>query len=395
MNRTFWLSALVTSVMLPGIGAGSVSAQQLQNPTFVTDVSNWTAASDAAVSWDPLDADTSPVSGSALVTNSSTVEVDSTGASQCLGNISEERPYEISGTIRIPSGQTTTGLAHLVVLWYGGPACSNVLDVDTSSSLLSSITNAWEPVRGVFVSPAGTQSASLSLDVLKVEDTASLRAHFDNIVFVGGIFKGAFESGDTSGWSETVGFREPPPITYISLQITPGSVLPSGGTLALLALVKDDVGWGVPNAPVHFLTEAGSLDSGGAILPTDAYGQATDTLTLTAGDINALGSRTFNVLARTVDFTGAQIEAVFQVHVQVGVPIADFTWFTNGLEVNFQNQSTGGQPLSFLWNFGDGTTSTIEHPVKIYSNPGDYTVCLTATNSVSNNTLCQTVTVSQ
>ena len=44
----------------------------------------------------------------------------------------------------------------------------------------------------------------------------------------------------------------------------------------------------------------------------------------------------------------------------------------------FTSTSTGA--TSFLWNFGDGTTSTQANPGKIYSNPGVYTVSLVAGN---------------
>ena len=146
---------------------------------------------------------------------------------------------------------------------------------------------------------------------------------------------------------------------------------------------------------MNFNTEAGSLASGGAVVAADGNGQARDVLTVTAQDVDALGSRTFNVRAETVDFSGAPIEAVFQVRVQTGAPIASFTWSSNRLEVTFQNQSTGDQPLSYLWNFGDGTTSTLQNPIKTYSNPGDYTVTLSVTNSVGTDTVTQTVTVTQ
>ncbi|MFB3894946.1 MAG: M6 family metalloprotease domain-containing protein [bacterium] len=38
-------------------------------------------------------------------------------------------------------------------------------------------------------------------------------------------------------------------------------------------------------------------------------------------------------------------------------------------------------PTSWLWSFGDGTTSTIQHPSHTYYYPGVYTVTLTVTNS--------------
>jgi PKD repeat protein len=45
------------------------------------------------------------------------------------------------------------------------------------------------------------------------------------------------------------------------------------------------------------------------------------------------------------------------------------------LTVKFQNFS-GGQALRFLWDFGDGTTSTDEAPTHTYVAEGNYTVTL-------------------
>ena len=52
------------------------------------------------------------------------------------------------------------------------------------------------------------------------------------------------------------------------------------------------------------------------------------------------------------------------------------------LTVNFTNLSTGA--ASFLWNFGNGRTSTQVNPPNIYSNPGAYTVSLIAFGPGSN-----------
>ena len=46
--------------------------------------------------------------------------------------------------------------------------------------------------------------------------------------------------------------------------------------------------------------------------------------------------------------------------------------------VNFANNSCNGE--TYLWNFGNGETSTEVSPTYAYSNPGEYTVTLTATN---------------
>lgn len=73
-------------------------------------------------------------------------------------------------------------------------------------------------------------------------------------------------------------------------------------------------------------------------------------------------------------------------------PIADFTSnVTSGirpLTVNFTNKSSGG--TSYLWNFGDSTTSTAENPTKVYSSVGTYTVSLKVTNTAGSVTATKT-----
>lgn len=65
-------------------------------------------------------------------------------------------------------------------------------------------------------------------------------------------------------------------------------------------------------------------------------------------------------------------------------PIASFQFAvsaTNHLEVTFTNFSQNA--TSYEWNFGDGLTSVEANPVHIYAAPGNYTVVLTAKNSVN------------
>ncbi|MEQ1797475.1 MAG: PKD domain-containing protein [Lacibacter sp.] len=50
-------------------------------------------------------------------------------------------------------------------------------------------------------------------------------------------------------------------------------------------------------------------------------------------------------------------------------------------EVKFTNKSTGPGTLSYLWDFGDGTTSTATDPKHIYNVKGIYTIKLTVTSS--------------
>ena len=62
------------------------------------------------------------------------------------------------------------------------------------------------------------------------------------------------------------------------------------------------------------------------------------------------------------------------------------------LSVNFSNTSTGDN-LSWLWNFGDGGTSTQQSPTYTYQAIGNYTVLLTTTNNYGSDTKTGIVTV--
>lgn len=63
------------------------------------------------------------------------------------------------------------------------------------------------------------------------------------------------------------------------------------------------------------------------------------------------------------------------------LPITNFTSLSGpGNTVIFQNTSTNG--VSYLWDFGDGTTSTAANPSHVYATSGQWTVSLEATNAL-------------
>lgn len=53
------------------------------------------------------------------------------------------------------------------------------------------------------------------------------------------------------------------------------------------------------------------------------------------------------------------------------------------------DQSVGSN-LSYLWNFGDGTSSTLHFPTHTYSQLGNYTVCLTVSSGTCSSQYCLT-----
>ena len=74
-------------------------------------------------------------------------------------------------------------------------------------------------------------------------------------------------------------------------------------------------------------------------------------------------------------------------------PVANFTATTTpdvAAPVQFTDNSYA--PDSWYWDFGDGTTSTLQNPSHTYTAPGTYTVTLTVTNAFGNNTMEQNIT---
>jgi PKD repeat protein len=61
----------------------------------------------------------------------------------------------------------------------------------------------------------------------------------------------------------------------------------------------------------------------------------------------------------------------------------------------FKNNSIGSDIREYLWNFGDGITSSDTSPVHVYSTYGEYSVCLSAFSLSGNkfNTICRNIPV--
>ena len=82
------------------------------------------------------------------------------------------------------------------------------------------------------------------------------------------------------------------------------------------------------------------------------------------------------------------------VDVSLGTaPVADFQAQTDGLRALFTDMSTGS-PTSWSWDFGDGTSSTVQNPSHTYAQAGTYNVTLRATNVAGSSSKTKFVTVS-
>jgi len=72
--------------------------------------------------------------------------------------------------------------------------------------------------------------------------------------------------------------------------------------------------------------------------------------------------------------------------------LSSFTYVKTGNTVEFTNTSTNSQ--NYLWNFGDGNSSTATNPTHTYATTGTYIVTLNSSNDCSDNTSSQTINLS-
>ncbi|MDX2436473.1 MAG: hypothetical protein QNL88_05415 [Acidobacteriota bacterium] len=162
----------------------NLPAQVLVDDTFDENVDSWPAGWENTIVWDPLDEQGSSSSGSALVTNISTTAGDATGSQLCVEGIEAGELYRVGADVLVPEGQTETGVARLLLRWYGdGCAGSQTGSWVITNEIDSSDSETWLPVSAAGVAPEETRSARIRLGIRKSEADGSLAAHFDNVVF--------------------------------------------------------------------------------------------------------------------------------------------------------------------------------------------------------------------
>jgi serine protease AprX len=169
----------------------------------------------------------------------------------------------------------------------------------------------------------------------------------------------------------------------ITVQPTPTSIPSTGGKVQLLAIVRDANGQPQAGQGVNFTTDLGTLDSRGGIITTGADGLAHDTLRVSATDL--LNNTTaIHVMAQTAGSDGGLVSGSATIQVVTSRPVAHFSYtpLADKQTVQFTNQSTGSS-LTYLWTFGDGSSSMDQNPLHPYTQTGPVVVQLTVTNSAT------------
>ena len=97
-------------------------------------------------------------------------------------------------------------------------------------------------------------------------------------------------------------------------------------------------------------------------------------------------------MKRFLLFTGMiALIAIVLTSCKKDPPVCDFTYVANGLTVTFTSAATNSD--TYLWEFGDGETSTEMNPVHKYEGGGDYEVKLTVTGEGGSDYKRETITV--
>jgi len=90
------------------------------------------------------------------------------------------------------------------------------------------------------------------------------------------------------------------------------------------------------------------------------------------------------IKATAIDDSRNTISDEITVFLTEGVPVADFA--ANQISISLDSSGqffdrSINNPVSWLWDFGDGNTSDSKNPSHAYSSLGTYTISLTVTNS--------------
>ncbi|MEW6073616.1 MAG: PKD domain-containing protein [Planctomycetota bacterium] len=111
----------------------------------------------------------------------------------------------------------------------------------------------------------------------------------------------------------------------------------------------------------------------------DRFGQCVDTL----GDLDGDGFPEVAISARWEDTAAPNAGIVYICTISDGSITPTVAWFgatpltgNAPLAVSFADASMGVDLDAWSWDFGDGTTSSLQNPSHVYTNPGTYSVRL-------------------
>ena len=179
------VSRFALFLVLAAVGGTAAAQNLLVNPNFDSNVAGWSFTTPGTFTWDSsLDAGSNPLSGSGRLDNTSPATNGTSFAAQCVA-VTGGSTYDFLAKIRIPSGQSQTGHANVVVNFYDGASCGGSNVGGTASPIvLSTTTDTWVQSQVLaFAAPGTAVSAQVNLWVDKVEANGSFVVNFDDAAF--------------------------------------------------------------------------------------------------------------------------------------------------------------------------------------------------------------------
>ena len=160
-------------------------------------------------------------------------------------------------------------------------------------------------------------------------------------------------------------------ITVVGVPVASFTGAPTSGSIPFTVTFTDTT----TNSPTSWAWTFGDGGTSTSQNPSHVY-TSVGTYDVSLVATNAAGTSSYTRTAMVVTSSTAS------------VPVAAFTGTpttgTTPMAVTFTDTSNNS-PTSWLWDFGDGGTSTSQNPTYVYNYAGTYNVTLTATNSAGTN----------
>ncbi len=312
--------------------------------------------------------------------------------------LTDTLPDDVSFLSSVPGAPTCTETAGVVTCNLGSLAFEASSEVIVHTRVSTSASGTLSNTATAFAtqldwSPANNSAAELTTVGPPICDLAVRKIDSADPVDPGDPFTYTVSVGNYGpSLAGSVTLTDPLPEDVVFVSVDPGAptCTESGGTVTCNLGPLD--ARSAKDVTIDVVTNA------------DFMGSVTNIASVTGPDLDPVQSNneaieaTQSMVVFADGFESGDVSAWSDSTVCPGCPVADFSFFTNGLTVDFLNQSSGDPPLSYHWDFGDGTQPPNrfdENPVHTYSTPGIYNVTLTVSNSMGTDSIMKPVTVSQ
>ncbi|TXB65346.1 PKD domain-containing protein [Vicingus serpentipes] len=220
----------------------------------------------------------------------------------------------------------------------------------------NSVSTGFSGITNVELNGTNFSSFSSSSDGGNIDNSASCSGYFEINADIANtinatVFPSNFQQlGVWIDWNDDGDFNDDAEQQHLSEDIAAGSIVPINITYPSTIPYDDYV-------RIRFITD------------TD----------------NRHGSGTINSSCyASINHGQSEDYAIYVQPASGSAPVADFSASSTSVclsnSITFTDSSTES-PTSWLWNFGDGNSSTLQNPSHVYASAGTYTVTLTATNA--------------